>query len=52
MCSKSFEGWDTAKFSLADLIFVAESKNSPSGQMHQLGWIGPKVKDQTISQRL
>ena len=52
MCSKSFDGWDTAKFSLADLIFAAELKNSPSDQMHQLGSIGPNVKDQTISQRL
>ena len=52
MCSKSFDGWGTAKFSLADLIFAAELKNSPSDQMHQLGWIGPNVKDQTISQRL
>ena len=52
MCLKSFDGWDTAKFSLADLIFAAELKNSRNDQMHPLGWIGPNGKDQTISQRL
>ena len=52
MCSKSFDGWGTAKFSLADLIFAAELKNSLSDPMHQLGWIEPGLKDQAISQRL